>query len=185
MFNNPFCEKNIKKLSTGLGVCWGNGGTVLILSWKCNFNISLDIQVYYLDSHVINTLLCLLFVLYVLVPSIHSFFYPTATLLKSDVFRHSKAYSSHSFRPTGIGLGSLWRGYTYAYRKVYGKNYKLVKKNCNFFKLTMLPKKYVYFKKFPKIYYSFCFQNDFLYTYICSKSIYKYIFLISLKSYEE
>ena len=31
-------------------------------------------------------------------------------LLKSDVSCHSKAYSSHSFQPTGIGLGSLWRG---------------------------------------------------------------------------
>ena len=25
------------------------------------------------------------------------------------MFRHSKSYSSHSFQPTGIGLGSLWR----------------------------------------------------------------------------
>ena len=32
------------------------------------------------------------------------------TLLKSDVSGHSKAYSSHSLQPTGIGLGSLWRG---------------------------------------------------------------------------
>ena len=34
--------------------------------------------------------------------SIHSFFYVTTALLKSDVY--------HSFQPTGIRLGSLWRG---------------------------------------------------------------------------
>ena len=82
----------------------GSGGTVLISSWKCNFSIYLDIQVYYLDIQAITTLLCLLLVLYVLVHSIHSFFYLTTTLLKSDIFRHSKAYS-HSFKPIGIGLG--------------------------------------------------------------------------------
>ena len=37
-----------KKLSTGEWA-WGNGGTVQIASWKCNFGIYLDIQVYYLD----------------------------------------------------------------------------------------------------------------------------------------
>ena len=65
-----------------LGGTGGNGGTILISSWKCNFSIYLDIQVYFLDSQVyfldiqaITTLLCLLLVLYVLVPSIHSFFY--------------------------------------------------------------------------------------------------------------
>ena len=62
---------NIKK-SYLLG--W-NGGTILISSWKCNFSIYLDIQVYYMDIQTITTLLCLLLVLYVLVPSIHSFFY--------------------------------------------------------------------------------------------------------------
>ena len=69
----------------------GNGGPVLISSWKCNFSIYLDIQVYYLDIQAITTFLCLLLVLYVLFPSIHSIFYVTTTLLKSDVFRHSKA----------------------------------------------------------------------------------------------
>ena len=88
----------------------GNGGTVLIMSWKCNFSIYLDIQVYYLNIQAITTLLCLLLVLCKLFPSIHSFFYLTTALLKSDIFQHSKAYSSHSFQPTGIGLGSLWKG---------------------------------------------------------------------------
>ena len=45
MFNNIFCEMNIKKVihSRRAG---GNGGTVLISSWKCNYSIYLDIQVY-------------------------------------------------------------------------------------------------------------------------------------------
>ena len=92
----------VKKLSTGEGGR-GNGGTIQIAFWKCNFSIYLDIQ-------AITTLLCLLLVLYVWVPSLYSIFCLTTALLKSDVFRHSKAYSSHSFQPTGIGLGSLWRG---------------------------------------------------------------------------
>ena len=114
---------------------WGNGGTIQIASWKCNFGIYLDVQLYYLDIHVyyldiqvyyldiqvyyldiqvyyldiqaITTLLCLLLVLYVLVLSIYSIFYLTTALLKSDIFWLSKASSSHSFQPTGIGLGSL------------------------------------------------------------------------------
>ena len=55
------------------------GRTVQIGSGKCNFGIHLDIQ-------AITTLLCLLLVLYVLVPSIHYFFYLTTALLKSDLF---------------------------------------------------------------------------------------------------
>ena len=105
MFNNFFFEMKGKKV-----IHWGgNGGTGLILSWKCNFSTYLDIQVYYLDIQsyyldiqAITTLLCLILVLYVLVPSIHSFFYLTTALLKNDIFWHSKAYSSHSFQPTGI-----------------------------------------------------------------------------------
>ena len=84
----------------------GNGGTVLISSWKSNFSIYLDIQVHYLDIQA-KPLLCLLLVLYVLAPSIHSMFYVTTALLKSEVFRHSKAYGSPSFGPTRMGLGSF------------------------------------------------------------------------------
>ena len=39
--------------------------------WLGNFGIYLDIQVYYLDIQTLTTLLCLLLVRYVLVPSIH------------------------------------------------------------------------------------------------------------------
>ena len=44
---------------------WGGGpgGPVQLASWKCNFGIYLDIQVYYLDIKAITALLCLLLVL--------------------------------------------------------------------------------------------------------------------------
>ena len=74
-----------------LGAPGGNWGTLLISSWKCNFSIYLNIQVYYLDIQAIITLSCLILVLYVLLPSIHSIFYVTTALQKSDGFRHSKA----------------------------------------------------------------------------------------------
>ena len=73
------------------GVSGENGGTILITSWKCNFSIYLDIQVDYLDIQAITTLLCLILVLSVLFPSIHSIFYVTTALQKNDVFRHLKA----------------------------------------------------------------------------------------------
>ena len=107
MFNNFFCEMKGKKVIHwgGLRECGNCPNFVL----KCNFSIYMHIQVYYLDIKAITTLLSLLLVLYMLV-SIHSFFYLTTTLLKSHIFQHSKAYSSHSFQPTGIGLASLWGG---------------------------------------------------------------------------
>ena len=58
------------------GRAWGNGGTIQIASWKCNFSIYLDIQVYYFDIQTITTLLGLLLFFYVLLPSIYSFFLP-------------------------------------------------------------------------------------------------------------
>ena len=106
MFNKNFCKMGKKSYPVG----GRTGGMVQIASWKCNFSIYLDIQVYYLDIKAITTLLGLLFVLYALLPSIYLFFYLTTTLLKSDIFRHSKVFAAHSFQPTGIGLASLWRG---------------------------------------------------------------------------
>ena len=157
MFKNIFCEVKGKTI-----IHWrslGEWGIVLITFWKCNFSIYLDVQVYYLDIRAITTLLCLLLVLSVLFPSIHSFFYLTTALLKSDVFRHSKAYSSHSFQPTGIGLGSLWRGnrcvlpiisvYLYIFDFFYNKVVKLF-----IFENVFCPKNAL-FKKFSKIYYYF------------------------------
>ena len=76
-------------------------------------------------------------------------------ILKSEVSDHFKADSSHSFQPTGIGLGSLWRGNRCAYPIIseylwIGKFYFY-----KFLNLFILPKKLVLFKKFHKIYYSF------------------------------
>ena len=113
----------VKTLTTGEG--WWNGGTIEIASWKCNFGIYLDIQVYYLDIQVITKLLCLLLVLYMLVPSVYSIFYVTTALLKSDVFWHSKAYSSNSFQPTSIELGHYEED-TGAYYQLSRLTYKLV-----------------------------------------------------------
>ena len=67
MINNIFCEITIKKVihwvKGGAQGEWGNGETVLISSWKCNYSIYFDIQVYYMDIQAISTLLCLLLVL--------------------------------------------------------------------------------------------------------------------------
>ena len=41
MFYNIFSEMKGKKVTH-----WGEWGTVLIPSWKCNYSIYLDIQVY-------------------------------------------------------------------------------------------------------------------------------------------
>ena len=137
---------NIKKI-----IHWGGpGGTVLIYSCKCNFSIYLDIQ-------AISTLLCLLLVLDVLVPSIDSFFYNTTTLLKSDIFWHSKACSSHSFQPTGIRLGSLWRGSRRTCWNISAYLYIGKFFFYKFWKLFILSKNTHISKNFCKIYYSFFF----------------------------
>ena len=118
-------------------------GTMQIASWKCNFGIYLNIQVYYLGIQAITTLLCFLLVIYVLVPSIYSFFYLATALLKSDVFQHSKAYSSHSFQPTG----SEWihcEDETGAYYQLSRLTYKLLKKKLSF---LFCPKKILAFQK--------------------------------------
>ena len=113
MFNNFFCEIGEKVIHWG-----GNGGTVVILSWKCNFSITLDIQVYYLDVQAVTTLLCLLLVLYVLVPFIHSFFYLTTTLLKRDVFGHSKSLLLPQF-----STYRHWTGFIVKKKQVHTTDY--------------------------------------------------------------
>ena len=100
IFNKNLCEIKGKKV-----IDWGGPGGMGNCpnsSWKCNFAIYLDIQ-------ATTTLLCPLLVRYVLVPSIYLIFYLKTARLKSDICRHSKAYSSHNFQPTCIELGSLWR----------------------------------------------------------------------------
>ena len=106
--------------------------------------------------------------------------------MKSDIFWHSKAYSSYSSQPTGIGLGSLSRGNRWAYRKVFGKTI-IGKFFLQIFKVVYFAqKKYVHFKKFHKIYNSIFFQKPIIgNTYIFTKYIDNFKFSISLKSYEQ
>ena len=94
-------RSRVKKLSTGGGGvgAGGNGGTILIMSWKCTFSFYLDIQAITTLYASIGYLCVASFCL--------SFFYLTTTLLKSDIFRHSNVFPSYSFQPTGIELGSL------------------------------------------------------------------------------
>ena len=73
IINKNFWEMKGKKVIHWVGG-WGNGGAAQIASWKCNFSIYLDIQVYYLDIKAITTLLGLLLVLYALLPSIYFIF---------------------------------------------------------------------------------------------------------------
>ena len=90
MLNNIFCE--MKKLSTvggGLGE-WGN----------CP-NFVLEVLFQYILGYPSNNHTFMLSI-----GSFHSFIFLSYNL-KSEIFWHSKAYSSHSFQPTGIGLGSL------------------------------------------------------------------------------
>ena len=162
MFNKKNCEIGEKVIHQG-GAS-GNGGTVQIASWKCNFSIYLDIQVYYLYIQAyylyiqaITTLLGLLLLLYVLLPSVYSFFYLTTTLMKSDIFRHSK-----SSQPTVFNLQALdWihcEQETGAYYQLYRHTYKLAKFFLQISKVSYFaPKKYADFKKFLKVYYSYFF----------------------------
>ena len=93
------------------------GEPSIISSWKCNFSVYFDIQ-------SITALLCLLLVLYVLVISIHSFFYLT-TVLKNVVFGTQKPTP-----PTVVNLQALdWvhcEEETGAYYQLSRFTYKLV-----------------------------------------------------------
>ena len=71
MFNNNFCEMNIKKV-TFVGGAWGKGliegamqfdAIVLISFWTCNYQYLLGYKVYYLGIQAISTLVYLLLVL--------------------------------------------------------------------------------------------------------------------------
>ena len=140
---------------------WGNRPNCFL---EVKFRYLLGYQVYYLDIPAITKLLCLLFVLYVLVPSIYSFFYLTTALLKSDVFRHSKVYSSQ-FSTYRHRTGFIMKRKQVRIQESPWQNYKFVRFFLQIFKVVYFapppPKKYTYFKNFHKIYYSFFFQNDF------------------------
>ena len=138
MFKFFFCEMG-KNVIHWVGA-WGNGGTFQIASWKCNFSIYLDIQ-------AITTLLWLLLVLYVLVPSIDSFIqfirspekwhFQALKNLLLPVFNIQASDWVHCLEETGAYYQLSW-----------------LTNKFFFFKLLILQKN-VLFKKFPKIYCSF------------------------------
>ena len=69
MFNNISCEMKGKKV-----IHWGggNGGTVLIMSWKCNFSIYLDIQAITTLYAFYWLFMCCLFLFVIFLPYNHS-----------------------------------------------------------------------------------------------------------------
>ena len=149
----------------------GNGRTVLISSWKCNFSIYLDIQVYYLDIQAIPHSMPSIGSL--CVPSIHLFFlsynhYPekwhflslkSLLLLQFSTYRH----------PTGFIVKR---------KQVRITNYLGILINCLKKKLKLLKK-----CEFKNI--RFFFKEIIRHTYICTKCNDNFKFIISLKSYEE
>ena len=78
-------------------------------------------------------------------------------LLKSDIFQHSKDYSTQSFGPTSMGLGSFWRGMKWVSQNVstdlFRGNYFLNK----FIKLLFFSKK---FMRCSKNYIKFIFEYN-------------------------
>ena len=100
MFNNISCDMKGKKV-----IHWGEpGGTVRIASWKCNLLGYSSILLGYPSNNRIFMPSIGSWCVIIHVSIIHVIY---NALLKSDVSGHPKAYSSHSFQPTGIRLGSL------------------------------------------------------------------------------
>ena len=100
--------------------CGGPGGIVQIASWKCNFGIYLDIQIYHLDFQAITTLLCLLFM--------------TFSILQPLSWKVTFSGTQKPKAPTVFNLqASDWvhcEEETGAYYQLARYTYKLVKK-CN------------------------------------------------------
>ena len=136
-----------------------NGGTILIRSWKCNFSI-------YLDTQAITTLLCLLLVLYVLFPSIHSFFYLTTALLKVTFSGTQKPTP-----PTVFNLqASDWvhcEEKTGAYYQLLHFTYKFVFFFYKFKKKKLFcPQKIQTFQKIPQFFFFFFLRDNWAYVYV-------------------
>ena len=153
----------------------GNGGTVLISSWKCNFGIYFDIQVYYLDP---STLLGYPINNHTFMPSIGSLCVGSFCLL---IFL-SYNLSPEKWRFPALKSLLLPQFWTYRHRTGFivkwkqllikeslCQNFKLVNIFYKFLKLSILTKqKYAYFKKFHNIYYSIFFKwLSFIHIYIC------------------
>ena len=129
MFYNIFSEMKGKK------VIWGNGGTFLISSWKCNFSIYLHIEVYYLDIQGITTLytFCLFFMCWFLLFINFSIFQPLSW----------KVTFSGTQKPTPPTVFNLqasdwihWEEETGVYYQLSQFTYKLVIFNFFIFKVA-------------------------------------------------
>ena len=134
MFNKKICEMKGKKVIHYVG----NGGTVQIASWKCNFSIYLDVQVYYLDIQAITTLLCLLLILCVCL-----------LLPQFSTYRHL-----------------TW--FTVKRKQVCITNYLGLPVNWFFFKVAYFAQKKCAFQKIPKnlLFFFFSKRDNWAYVYM-------------------
>ena len=131
------------------GGAGGNGGTVLISSWKCNFSIYLDILVYYLDIQAITTL-------YAFYWSFMCWFllYIHFSVLQPISWKVTFSGTQKCSQPTVFNLqASDWlrcEEETGAHYSISRRTSKLFKKNLWILKVAYFgTKKYAYFQKIP------------------------------------
>ena len=126
MFNKKFCETKGKKV-IHQGGARGNRGTVQIALGSV-ISVFIWISKYITwDIQAITTFLGLLLVLYVLLPSIYSFFNLTTTLLKSDIFTHSSLCSPQ------LSTYRHRTGFSVKRKQVRITNYPGVPINCSLY----------------------------------------------------
>ena len=139
----------------GEGVGEGNGGTVLISSWECNYSIYLDIQ-------AIANLLCLPFYWFLMCN--YTCFYNTCSHKPPLLWKVMFQVTSKPTPPTVFNLqASDWvhcEEEIGASHQSPRNTYKLVIFCLPIFKVVYFHRKeYSHFKKFHKIYYSYFFQK--------------------------
>ena len=147
MFNNIFCEIKGKKV-----IHWVGWGTVLITSWKCNFSIYFDIQVYYLNIQAITTF--------------YLFYWLFMCSLYSFIFLPYNC-SPEKWRFLALKWPLLPQFSTYRHRtgfivkrkQVQRFIYKLVKKNIIFKAAYFAKKKNMRFSKNSLKFIQFFFKN--------------------------
>ena len=143
-----------------------------------------------MDIQAITTLLCLLLVLRVLFPSIHSFFYLTDVSCPLYSWHRSpEKWRFPALKSLLLPEFSTYRhraGFILKRKQVRFTNYGIIPKNMYIFFLQIF--KVVYFaekKRIHKIYYSFFKKPIIGNTYIFTKCIDNFKFSMSIKSYEE
>ena len=138
MFNKKNCEMGKKNYPLRGGR--GNGGTVQISSWKCNFSIYLDINVYYLDIQAITTLLAFycFFMCWFLLFIHFSILQPLSWKI---TFSGIQKPTPPSFQPTGIGHGFIVKRKWVRITNYLGLPINLILFFILFLKLCILQKK--------------------------------------------